>query len=124
MEAYVDLVKEFSQKLAAAGSPMSDDDLIFHLSRGLPPVFNGFKSAVRTRGCSITFDEVITMLNGEDLQLLQDSGAEPEVSSVLVATHANNSGFKEVHSLGIQNSLQNLNVPMSILMVGQSDGST
>ncbi|KAH7862463.1 hypothetical protein Vadar_005129 [Vaccinium darrowii] len=42
-----------------------------------------------TRGNTITFDEVITMLYAEDLQLSQESVTEPNVASVLVATHGN-----------------------------------
>lgn len=73
MKKYIDNIKEYAQKLAAAGSPMDDDDLIFHTLRGLPKVFNGFKTAVRTRGNTITIDEVIAMLNGEEIQCLQES---------------------------------------------------
>ncbi|KAI8562467.1 hypothetical protein RHMOL_Rhmol03G0039200 [Rhododendron molle] len=91
IEHYVDTLKEFSQKLIVAGSPVDEDDLIFHTLRGLPPVFNGFKTtvrAMRTRGDIISFDQVVNMLNGED-QLLQQSSAEhaSSSSSVLVATH-------------------------------------
>lgn len=46
---------------------MDDNDLIFHTLRGLPKVFNGFKTTVRalqTSGTNITFNEVVNMLNG------------------------------------------------------------
>lgn len=89
MEKYIDTIKEYAQKLGVAGSPVNEDDLIFHTLRGLPKVFNGFKTAVRTRGGTITFAELINMLNGEDLQLLQES--DTYISSVLVATHGNKS---------------------------------
>lgn len=59
--------------------------MIFHTLRGLPKAFNGFKATVRTRGNSITFDELITILNGEDLQLIQGSKADNTI--VLVANH-------------------------------------
>ncbi|KAG5530931.1 hypothetical protein RHGRI_025767 [Rhododendron griersonianum] len=48
MEKYIDTIKEYAQKLAAAGCPMAEDDLVFHTLRGLPKAFNGFKTAVRT----------------------------------------------------------------------------
>ncbi|KAE9454986.1 hypothetical protein C3L33_13112, partial [Rhododendron williamsianum] len=89
MEKYIDTIKEYAQKLGAAGSPVNEDDLIFHTLRVLPKVFNGFKTAVRTRGGTITFAELINMLNGEDLQLLQES--DTDISYVLVATHGNKS---------------------------------
>ncbi|KAH7865438.1 hypothetical protein Vadar_006720 [Vaccinium darrowii] len=78
----------------------------------LPPVFNGFKSAVRTRGNTITFDDVITMLYGEDLQLSQESVTEPDVTSVLVATHGNTTGQKMINTTADQSALQRVNVPM------------
>lgn len=76
MEHYIDTIKEYAQKLAAAGSPVEDDDLIFHTLRGLPSVFNGFKTMIRAlqqQGHGISFNAVVTMLHGEDAQLLQES---------------------------------------------------
>lgn len=86
MEAYIDTLKDYAQKLAAVGSPIDEEDLIFHTLRGLPKVFNGFKTTIRTRGSTITFDELVTMLNGEDLQLLQETDSES--TTVLVANHS------------------------------------
>lgn len=85
MESYIDTIKDYSQKLAAVGSPLDENDLIFHTLRGLPKTFNGFKIAVRTRGDTIGFSELVTMLKGEDLQLLQES--EVDTTTVLVANH-------------------------------------
>lgn len=86
MDSYIDTIKDLAQKLTAAGSPLDEDDLIFHTLRGLPKPFNGFKTAVRTRGDTITFAELVTMLKGEDLQLLQES--EVDTTTVLVANHS------------------------------------
>lgn len=86
MESYIDTIKDYAQKLAAAGSPLDENDLIFHTLRGLPKPFNGFKTAIRTRGDTISFAELVTMLKGEDLQLLQDS--EVDTTTVLVANQS------------------------------------
>ncbi|KAI8534884.1 hypothetical protein RHMOL_Rhmol10G0131600 [Rhododendron molle] len=40
------MFKEYAQKLVA-GSPVDEDDLIFHTLRGLPDVFNGLKTTIR-----------------------------------------------------------------------------
>lgn len=99
IEVYVDTIKEYAQKLVAAGSPVDDDDLVFHTLRGLPPVFNGFKTtirAIRARGDRISFDEVVNMLHGEDLQLLQEPLAETSSTSVLVATHGSSQGQRQL----------------------------
>lgn len=74
MESYIDTIKSYAQRLAGSGVPLSDEDLIFHTLHGLPPAYNGLKTGIRTRGDSdLTFEELITMLNGEDLQLSQQS---------------------------------------------------
>lgn len=89
MEHYIDTIKEYAQKLAAAGSPVEDDDLIFHTLRGLPSIFNGFKTMIRAlqqQGHGISFNAVVTMLHGEDAQLLQESPTVNDTGTVLVAT--------------------------------------
>ncbi|KAH7847305.1 hypothetical protein Vadar_024476 [Vaccinium darrowii] len=52
------------------------------------------------------------MLHSEDLQLTQDSASEPDVTSVLVATHGNSSSQKMVNPTEEQVSFVKLNVPM------------
>lgn len=90
MESYIDTVKTYAQRLAAAGNPLSDDDLVFHTLHGLPPVFNGFKTGIRTSGhTDLTFDELVTMLSGEDIQMTQDPSASIDTNSALIATHPN-----------------------------------
>lgn len=53
-------------------------------------MFNSFKTMIRAlqqQGHGITFTEVVTMLHGEDIQLLQESTTPMDSGSVLVATH-------------------------------------
>lgn len=45
VEEYIDKIKDYAQKLEASGSPVSEDDLIFHTLRGLSRPFRGFKTA-------------------------------------------------------------------------------
>lgn len=86
MESYIDGIKAYAQKLAGAGNPLSDEELVFHALHGLPPAFNGFKTGIRTRGETLlSFDELVIMLNGEELQMSKDH--KDEVSTVLVAPH-------------------------------------
>ncbi|KAH7846996.1 hypothetical protein Vadar_020555 [Vaccinium darrowii] len=94
---------------------MTDDDLIFHLLRGLTKVFNGFKTVVCTRGTSVTFDEAVTMLNSEDIQLLQDTSSETDTSTVLLATHGNGSVSNVIPQLNTQT--QNQGVPMHVPVI-------
>lgn len=95
IECYVDSIKEYTHKLAAFGSPVGDDDLIFHTLKGLPKVFNSFRTMVKgfqTRGDSITLNDVVNMLSGENIQLLEENFKEVETGFVMVATG--------VHQLG------------------------
>ncbi|KAI8535557.1 hypothetical protein RHMOL_Rhmol10G0183500 [Rhododendron molle] len=85
MESYIDTIKDYAKKLAIASSPLDENDLIFRTLRGLTKTFNGFKMAIKTRGDTISFSELITMLKGEDLQLLQEF--EVDTTTVLVANH-------------------------------------
>lgn len=112
MEAYIDTIKGYAQRLAAAGCPMEDDDLVFHTLRGLKSkAFDGFKTAVRLRGDDITFDELVTRLNGEDMQMIKDD--EVVTTSVLVATHGNSSVPNPISqgNLGSIQSVQQLPSP-------------
>lgn len=88
MDVYIDSIKEFAQKLEVAGSPLGDDELIFHTLRGLARRFRGFRTAIRTRGNTLTFEEVVTMLKGEDRDMMHDDESNLD-GSVLVATHTN-----------------------------------
>lgn len=73
IDSYIDKIKELAQKLAATSSPIEDDELVVRTLHGLPKAFNGLRTdvrAVRTKGHSVCFDELITMLKSEDVQLL------------------------------------------------------
>ncbi|KAH7850217.1 hypothetical protein Vadar_029386 [Vaccinium darrowii] len=103
IEVYIDKIKEISQKLAATGSLVADDELVFHTLRGLPPLFNGLKTAVRAfsaRGTKLSFDEIVALLNSEDDQLLQNSGTDLDKSTVLVTTQSNPSSQQSGQSTG------------------------
>lgn len=94
IDVYIDTIKDIAQKLAAAGSPIEDDELVFCALDGLPKVFNGLRIAVRamrTRGHRVSFDEFVTMMKSEDKQLSRDTPDLDVSNTVLVATHGNQS---------------------------------
>ena len=47
VQAYVNQIKEFARKLAATGSSLDDEELVYHTLKGLPPAFNSFKITMR-----------------------------------------------------------------------------
>lgn len=57
--------------------------MIFHTLHGLPPVFDGIKSAIRTQR-DLTFNEVISILKAEENEI--QSKEEKGASSVFLAT--------------------------------------
>ncbi|KAH7842892.1 hypothetical protein Vadar_010255 [Vaccinium darrowii] len=67
-DAYFDTIKELSYKLAAAGAPLSNDDLIFHALHGLPPEFDNLQTALSPRIGDLTFEELVTSVNGEEMR--------------------------------------------------------
>lgn len=112
MEVYIDTIKDCAQKLAAAGNPLRDDDLIFHTLHGLPLDFKGFKTAVRTRGVeTFTFDELVSILSGEDIEMTRES-AETNTTTVLVASN-NGNGIQS--GLGVQPQNTQISAPSNSL---------
>lgn len=67
-DAYFDTIKELSYKLAAAGAPLTNDDLIFHALHGLPPEFDTLQTALSPRIGDLSFEELVTIVNGEELR--------------------------------------------------------
>lgn len=90
LDAYFDIIKELSYKLAAAGTPVTDDELVFHALHGLPSEFDPLQTALGTRIGSITFDELITIVNGEEMRRnrAQSIKPVPGSSSVFVTMPA------------------------------------
>lgn len=118
MDAYLDEIKEFAQKLEVVGSPIGEDELIFHTLRGLKTGFKGFKSAIRTRGDNITFEELVTMLKGKAIEMMNEENEDtgvPNNTYVLVATHSSSSTQSQTPVLVLSDSTNQplqFNVPV------------
>ncbi|KAG5562894.1 hypothetical protein RHGRI_005583 [Rhododendron griersonianum] len=121
IDVYIDTIKDITQKLAAAGSPIEDDEIVFRALHGLPKVFNGLRTAVRavrTRGHRVSFDELVTMMKSEDKQLSRDTPDLDVSNTVLVATHGNQS-----HNNDFSGSSSSVNpVSQSHIGTSQSQG--
>lgn len=74
LDAYFDTIKELSYKLAAAGAPLSNDDIIFHALHGLPSDFDTLQTALSARIGDLSFEELITIVNGEEIRKNRSSG--------------------------------------------------
>ena len=56
-------------KLLAVGVFLDDEELLHITLKCLPKDYNAFRSAIRTRSTPLSFDELSTMLNGEEESL-------------------------------------------------------
>ncbi|KAH7860203.1 hypothetical protein Vadar_010596 [Vaccinium darrowii] len=89
MQEYIDEISDCAHKLAASGSPIDDEDLIFYALNGLPSEFDPIKSAARMRAGDLKFEELTSLLEAEDMILQKAqkrSSAKPDGSTILVAT--------------------------------------
>lgn len=75
MEQYLDFIKEIVQKLAASGSYVDDEELVFHTLNGLKTGFKSLKQTVRSRPESFTFSSLTSLLMAEDLHMVSCSFA-------------------------------------------------
>lgn len=89
MQEYLDEISDYAQKLAASGSPIDEEDLIFYALNGLPSEFDPIKSAARMRGGELKFEELTTILEADDMILQKaqsKSISKLDNTAVLVAT--------------------------------------
>ena len=56
-------------KLLTVGVFLDDEELLYITLKGLPKDYNAFRSTIRTRSTPLSFDELSTMLNGEEESL-------------------------------------------------------
>ena len=69
VDAYLRKIKVVRDKLLAVGVILDDEELLHITLKGLPKEYNAFRSAIRTRSTPLSFDELSTMLNGEEESL-------------------------------------------------------
>ena len=77
MEMYIDLLKDYSQKLAVASCKIDEEDLVFYALNGLPTKFNSLKTAIRARAEPIKFEELASLLGDEDTHIKKDQSSSP-----------------------------------------------
>lgn len=86
MDSYLVSIKEIVQKLAAFGSQVNDEELIFHTLNGLKTGYKSFKQTIRTRTEPLSFGTFSSMLLAKELHVSQE---EDITSTILVAPHQN-----------------------------------
>lgn len=66
-QVYFDTIKEITYKLVVVGAPLIEDDLVFHALHGLPLKFDPLQIALGARSGDLIFEELITIVNGEEM---------------------------------------------------------
>ncbi|KAA8519620.1 hypothetical protein F0562_013935 [Nyssa sinensis] len=72
MKSYLDEIKQITDKLAATANLISDEEIIFITLKGLPREYVSFKTAIRARETSITFEELSNLLLSEEINISID----------------------------------------------------
>ena len=58
VDLYLQKIKEVKDKLLADGVVVDDEELLHIILKGLPKEYNAFRSAIRTKSTSLSFDEL------------------------------------------------------------------
>ncbi|CAN6547905.1 unnamed protein product [Malus baccata var. baccata] len=69
MTDFLNSIKDISDKLAAAGEPLSESDLVAYILSGLPDEYESFVDSIETRNESVTADELHGLLLSKEISL-------------------------------------------------------
>ncbi|KAM1639364.1 hypothetical protein ACFXTN_008660 [Malus domestica] len=69
MTDFLHSIKDISNKLAAAGEPLSESDLVAYILSGLPDEYESFIDSIKTRNESVTADELHGLLLSKEISL-------------------------------------------------------
>lgn len=69
IDSYVKRIKEIKDKLANVSSVVNEEDLMIYALNGLPVEYNTFRTSMRTRSGTVTFDELHVLLKSEESAL-------------------------------------------------------
>ncbi|KAA8539286.1 hypothetical protein F0562_025978 [Nyssa sinensis] len=72
MKSYLDEIKQITDKLAATANLIFDEEIVFITLKGLPREYVSFKTAIRARETSITFEELSNLLLSEEINISMD----------------------------------------------------
>lgn len=72
MAEYLRTLKDLGDRLNAAGEQIKEEDMVFQTLHGLPMGYSSFKTAIRARGNPITYYELCTLLESEEVNMASE----------------------------------------------------
>ena len=87
---YLDRIKEIRDKLSSVGVIVDDEDLLHVVLKGLPPKYDPFCSAMRTRDRAISLEELHVLLTSkeESKKNAKHNGHYDQPHMAMAATHS------------------------------------
>ncbi|KAI0524985.1 hypothetical protein KFK09_004375 [Dendrobium nobile] len=76
MSQYLLAIKAIVDSIAATGSPLDPEEVIFYTLNGLPPQYQAFKTSIRTNLQPLSLDDLYTLLCSEELNIAQEATTE------------------------------------------------
>ncbi|XP_020677738.1 uncharacterized protein LOC110096231 [Dendrobium catenatum] len=73
MVQYLSVIKQKIDAITAAGSSVPTEDIILYTLNGLPPTYQGFKTALRTQLQPINLDDFYSLLCSEELNIAAET---------------------------------------------------
>ncbi|PKU73790.1 Retrovirus-related Pol polyprotein from transposon TNT 1-94 [Dendrobium catenatum] len=76
MAQYLLSIKSLVDAIAATGSPLDPEEVIFYTLHGLPSQYQAFKTSIRTNLQPLSLDDLYTLLCSEELNMAQEVTAD------------------------------------------------
>ncbi|PKU85216.1 Retrovirus-related Pol polyprotein from transposon TNT 1-94 [Dendrobium catenatum] len=73
MSQYLLAVKSVVDAIAATGSPLDPEEVIFYTLNGLPAQYQSFKTSIRTNLQPLSLDDLYTLLCSEEFNIAQET---------------------------------------------------
>ncbi|PKU77959.1 Retrovirus-related Pol polyprotein from transposon TNT 1-94 [Dendrobium catenatum] len=86
MAQYLTSIKSLVDNISAAGATIDSEDIVLYTLNGLPPSYQAFKTAIRTKQGPLSLDELYSYLLTEEITFAADSSKaqlSPDVNTAL-----------------------------------------
>ncbi|KAI0507419.1 hypothetical protein KFK09_013544 [Dendrobium nobile] len=91
MLQYLTNIKTLVDNIAAAGSPIDNEDILLYTLNGLPPQYQAFKTSIRTTLTPVALEDLYSLLLSEEINLSTDLAKEQSNPNTQTALYTNRS---------------------------------